>query len=58
MKYLYKNLFEISGEEMNFISNEVVDYISSSIHHVSSYDEIEYIKTVFFLIPDKTHCKN
>lgn len=40
---------------MNFISNEVVDYISSSIHHVSSYDEIEYIKTVFYeKIPDKT----
>lgn len=48
MKYLYKNLFEISGDEMNFISNEVVDYISSSIHHLSSYDEIEYITTVFF----------
>lgn len=55
MKYLYKNLFEISGDGMNFISNEVVDYISSSIHHVSSYDEIEYIKTVFYeKIPDKT----
>lgn len=29
---------------MNFISNEVVDYISSSIHHLSSYDEIMYVQ--------------
>lgn len=43
IKYSYKNLMEISEDDMEFISDEVVEYIFDAIHHLSNINDIHII---------------
>lgn len=48
IKYKYEDMFTVSTRELEFISNEVIDYVFKSINHISKKSDMEAIMKLFY----------